>query len=102
PPLHVVARDLPRSEPTRPARASTSAAGNCCRTRDNREDPVSKLTRDIEIAASPDAVWDVLMDPDHLGDWVTIQEDLEEAPEGDLVNGSRIVQRCRVAGQRFN
>jgi len=62
---------------------------------------VSKLTRDIEIHASPEAVWDVLMDPDHLGDWVTIQEDLEEAPNGDLVNGSKLVQRCRVAGQRF-
>jgi uncharacterized protein YndB with AHSA1/START domain len=63
---------------------------------------VSKLTRDIEIHASPDAVWDVLMDPDHLGDWVTIQEELEEAPKGDLVNGSKLVQRCRVAGQRFH
>jgi carbon monoxide dehydrogenase subunit G len=62
---------------------------------------VSKLRRDIEIHASPDAVWDVLMDPDHLGDWVTIQEYLEDAPKGDLVNGSTLVQHCRVAGQRF-
>jgi len=63
---------------------------------------VSKLKRDIDIHASPEEVWDVLMDPDHLGDWVTIQEDLEEAPDGDLVNGSRLVQRCKVAGQHFN
>jgi carbon monoxide dehydrogenase subunit G len=63
---------------------------------------MTKLRRDIDIHASPDAVWDVLMDPDHLGDWVTIQDELEEAPEGDLVNGSTLVQRCRVAGQRFN
>ena len=62
---------------------------------------MSKLTRDIEIQALPDAVWDVLMDPDHLGDWVTIQDEIEEAPSGDLVNGSTLVQRCKVAGQRF-
>jgi carbon monoxide dehydrogenase subunit G len=62
---------------------------------------VSKLKRDIDIQASPEEVWDVLMDPDHLGDWVTIQDELEEAPEGDLVNGSTLVQRCKVAGQRF-
>ena len=62
---------------------------------------MTKLTRDIDIHASPNAVWDVLMDPDHLGDWVTIQDELEEAPNGDLVNGSTLVQRCKVAGQRF-
>ena len=62
---------------------------------------MSKLKRDIEIHATPEQVWDVLMDPDHLGDWVTIQEELEEAPSGDLENGSTLVQRCRVAGQRF-
>jgi carbon monoxide dehydrogenase subunit G len=63
---------------------------------------VSKLTRDIDIHASPEQVWDVLMDPDHLGDWVSIQDELEEAPSGDLVHGSTLVQRCKVAGQRFN
>ena len=62
---------------------------------------MSKLRRDIEIHASPEQVWDVLMDPDHLGDWVTIQEYLGDAPKGDLVNGSTLVQHCRVAGQRF-
>jgi carbon monoxide dehydrogenase subunit G len=63
---------------------------------------MSKLKRDIEIKASPDEVWDVLMDPQHLGDWVTIQDGLEEAPRGDLEKGSTLVQRCKVAGQRFN
>src|SRR5437764_6154570 len=62
---------------------------------------MSKLKRDIEIHATPDQVWDVLMDPRQLGEWVTIQDELEEAPRGDLENGSTLVQRCRVAGQRF-
>jgi carbon monoxide dehydrogenase subunit G len=51
--------------------------------------------------ASPEQVWNVLMDPDHLGDWVTIQDELEEAPSGDLERGSTLVQRVKVAGRRF-
>jgi uncharacterized protein YndB with AHSA1/START domain len=63
---------------------------------------VTKLEKDIHIEASPDAVYDVVTDPDCLGDWVTIQDRLEEAPNGDLVRGSRLVQRLRVAGKCFN
>jgi uncharacterized protein YndB with AHSA1/START domain len=62
---------------------------------------MSKLAREIEIAAPPDRVYDVLADPDCLGEWVTIQEELEEAPDGDLKAGSRLRQRMKVAGQRF-
>jgi uncharacterized protein YndB with AHSA1/START domain len=62
---------------------------------------MTKLEREIEIRASPEAVYDVLADPDCLGDWVTIQEELEEAPDGDLEPGSRLRQRMRVAGTRF-
>jgi carbon monoxide dehydrogenase subunit G len=32
---------------------------------------------------------------------VTIQDGIEEAPEGDLEKGSVLVQRCKVAGQKF-
>jgi uncharacterized protein YndB with AHSA1/START domain len=62
---------------------------------------MTKLTREIEIAAPPDRVYDVLADPDCLGEWVTIQEELEERPDGDLKAGSRLRQRMKVAGQRF-
>ena len=60
-----------------------------------------KLEREIDIAASPEAVYAKLTDPDCLEHWVTIQEELEEAPEGDLKVGDRVVQRMKVAGQRF-
>lgn len=63
---------------------------------------MTKLEREIEIDASPDAVYDVVADPSCLGEWVTIQEELEEAPSGDLTKGSRLRQRMRVAGQRFH
>ena len=62
---------------------------------------MTKLECEIDIAASPDRVYDVLADPDCLGQWVTIQEELEEAPEGDLKAGSTLRQRMKVAGQRF-
>ena len=62
---------------------------------------MTKLEREIDIAASPEQVYDVLADPDCLGEWVTIQEELEEAPKGDLKKGSRLRQRMKIAGQRF-
>ena len=63
---------------------------------------MSKLQREIEIDASPDRVYDVLADPSCLGDWVTIQEELEERPEGGLEAGSQLRQRMKVAGRRFH
>jgi uncharacterized protein YndB with AHSA1/START domain len=63
---------------------------------------MTKLEREIEILAPPDAVYDVVSDPGCLGEWVTIQEELEEAPAGDLTTGSTLRQRMKVAGQRFH
>jgi len=62
---------------------------------------VTKLEREIHIDAAPEEVYSKLMDPDCLGDWVTIQDELLEAPPGDLEQGSELVQRCKVAGQKF-
>jgi uncharacterized protein YndB with AHSA1/START domain len=62
---------------------------------------VTKLEREIHIEAEPARVYAKLMDPDCLGQWVTIQDKLLEAPEGDLEQGDELVQRCKVAGQRF-
>ena len=62
---------------------------------------MTKLEREIDIQASPERVYDVLADPSCLGEWVTIQEELEEAPSGDLEAGHKLRQRMKVAGQRF-
>jgi uncharacterized protein YndB with AHSA1/START domain len=63
---------------------------------------VTKLEREIEIDAPPESVYAVLTDPNCLGEWVTIQEELEEAPEGrDLVEGDTLRQRMKVAGKSF-
>ena len=37
---------------------------------------MSKVTTSIEIDAPPEAVWDVVMDAQRLGDWVTIHRGL--------------------------
>jgi carbon monoxide dehydrogenase subunit G len=62
---------------------------------------VTKLEREIHIDAEPEAVYAKLMDPDCLGEWVTIQDELLEAPSGDLKKGDELMQRCKVAGQKF-
>ena len=62
---------------------------------------MTRLEREIHIDAAPEAVYAKLMDPDCLGEWVTIQDGIEEAPDGDLEKGSVLVQRCKVAGQKF-
>ena len=62
---------------------------------------MSKLEREIHIDAAPEAVYDRLTNPHCLGEWVTIQEALEEAPDGELKVGDRVVQRMKIAGQRF-
>jgi carbon monoxide dehydrogenase subunit G len=62
---------------------------------------VTRLEREIHIDAAPEAVYDKLMDPNCLGEWVTIQDKLLEAPDGDLERGDELVQRCKVAGRKF-
>jgi len=37
---------------------------------------MSEVVASIEIAAPPQAVWDVVMDPERLGEWVTIHRKL--------------------------
>jgi uncharacterized protein YndB with AHSA1/START domain len=62
---------------------------------------MSKLEREIHIDASAEDVYDTVTDPDCLGEWVTVQEELEEAPSGHVEAGDTLVQRMRVAGKKF-
>jgi carbon monoxide dehydrogenase subunit G len=60
-----------------------------------------KVARDIRIDAPPQRVYDVVMDPHRLGDWVTIHHHLEDAPNGQLRKGSKLTQCLKLAGRRF-
>lgn len=59
-----------------------------------------KIERRVDLSVSPDEVYRLLMDPDRLGEWVTIHAGFETAPQR-LEQGSEMVQRLKVAGQRF-
>ena len=60
-----------------------------------------KVERTIEIAAPPEAVYEAIMDPARLGDWVTIHDSLVHAPNGQLEEGDELEQKLKVAGQGF-
>jgi uncharacterized membrane protein len=60
-----------------------------------------KVERRTEIAAPAKRVYDVVMDPDRLEEWVTIHHRLEDAPNGQLEKGSKLTQSLRLAGRRF-
>lgn len=62
---------------------------------------MAKLERTIDIDAPPEEVYDVLTDPNCLGQWVTIQEELVSAPDPPLTEGDCVVQRMKVVGRSF-
>jgi carbon monoxide dehydrogenase subunit G len=60
-----------------------------------------KVERTIEIAAPAERVYDVVMDPARLEEWVTIHHHLEDAPNGPLKQGSKLTQCLKLAGKKF-
>jgi carbon monoxide dehydrogenase subunit G len=60
-----------------------------------------KVEREIEIKAPAQDLYDVIMDPERLKDWVTIHKRLEQAPDGGLRKGSTLTQCLKLAGQTF-
>jgi uncharacterized protein YndB with AHSA1/START domain len=55
----------------------------------------------IDIDAPPERVYDVIMDLDHLGDWVEAHRGITEEPDGPLHEGSTFRQKLRVSGLAF-
>src|SRR6476660_1109270 len=55
----------------------------------------------VDIDASPQQVWDVVMDPRRLESWVTTHEKASRAPER-LSSGSSFEQTLRLAGRSFD
>lgn len=60
-----------------------------------------KVERTIEINAPAREVYDIVMDPARLRDWVSIHDHLEDAPNGPLKRGSKLTQCLKLAGRRF-
>jgi len=53
---------------------------------------MTAVSATIEIAAPPQAIWDVIMDPHRFPDWVTIHRRLGRVDEGELREGFRVEQ----------
>jgi uncharacterized protein YndB with AHSA1/START domain len=62
---------------------------------------MSRVTASVEIDVPPDQVWEVVMDPDRLGDWVTIHRRLSRVSDRPLRKGSTLVQSLRLRGATF-
>jgi uncharacterized membrane protein len=60
-----------------------------------------RVEHTTKVAAPPKRLYDVVMDPRRLGDWVTIHQRLEGRPPVPLEEGSRLTQVLRLAGKRF-
>lgn len=61
-----------------------------------------RVERETEIAAPPEDVYAVVMNPRRLEDWVSIHERLEDAPDGQLKQGSKLTQCLKLAGRKFS
>jgi uncharacterized protein YndB with AHSA1/START domain len=59
---------------------------------------MNTVTASIEIAASPRLVWDTVMDPARLGDWVTIHRKLRYSDDGPPRIGYHMDQQIHLRG----
>lgn len=55
----------------------------------------------IEIDAPPERVWDLVMDPERHGEWVTAHREARDVPDGELAEGDGYRQVLCLAGKRF-
>ncbi len=61
-----------------------------------------RIERTVDLQAPPKRIYDVVMDPRRLDEWVTIHHSLDGAPEGQLQEGSELAQCLKLAGQRLH
>lgn len=63
---------------------------------------MSVVCAEIQIAAEPNRVWQLLCDPDRLGDWVTIHRGLRQVSDRPLKQGSTLEQALILRGAPFH
>lgn len=56
------------------------------------------LTNVIEIAAPPQAVWDVLLEVETMAEWMTVHDGFPEDPSGQLEPGFRFKEKVKIIG----
>jgi carbon monoxide dehydrogenase subunit G len=60
-----------------------------------------RIARSTDIEAPPERVYELVMDPHRLHEWVTIHDSLIDAPDGELRRGSELTQCLRLAHRRL-
>lgn len=63
---------------------------------------MSTVHAQIEIDAPLQRVWETVMDPHHLKDWVTIHKSVKNISEEPLRRGSTMDQALHIRGVSFN
>ena len=59
------------------------------------------VTASIDIAAPPERVYDAMLDPELLDDWVTIHRRLDRTDAGPVREGFRMDQTLNLRGASF-
>ena len=62
---------------------------------------MSDVKAEIQIAAPIDSVWETIMDPSRLEDWVTIHKSVKHASSVPLKSGATMEQSMSVRGVSF-
>jgi uncharacterized protein YndB with AHSA1/START domain len=62
---------------------------------------MSEVETSIDIAAPPEKVWEMAMDPECLADWVTIHRRLHDHSGGPVRHGYEMEQTLHLRGVNF-
>jgi carbon monoxide dehydrogenase subunit G len=62
---------------------------------------MTNVTSEVELAAPPDEVWEIVMDPHRLGEWVTTHVGLGDDTPSTLGEGATFTQKLKVGGPTF-
>ena len=62
---------------------------------------MSTVQAEIEINAPIERVWETIMDPGRLGDWVTIHKSVKDVSDSPLRQGATMDQAIQVRGLTF-
>lgn len=60
-----------------------------------------RIKAEIDVDRPPEDVYALVMDPARLHEWVSVHDDLLEAPDGELNRGETLTQSLKVAGRCF-
>jgi uncharacterized protein YndB with AHSA1/START domain len=62
---------------------------------------MSEVKASVTIDAPPEEVWRTVLDPDRLGEWVTIHRRINSADDGPPRKGFRMQQTLHLRGANF-